>query len=44
MAKYGFGESNVVENIFSDKGTEVSTFASTGDRINQLSDFSNRTK
>ena len=38
MAKYSLGENNPVEDIFSDKVGEVSTFLSTGDRINQMTD------
>lgn len=35
MAKYSLGENNPIENIFSDKPSEVSSFSSVGDRLNQ---------
>jgi len=44
MAKYGLGESNAIENIFSNKPSDVSTFASAGDRVNNLINSPNRTK
>jgi hypothetical protein len=35
MAKYSLGENNPIENIFSDKPSEVSSFNSVGDRLNR---------
>lgn len=35
MAKYSLGENNPIENIFSDKPSEVSSFNSIGDRLSQ---------
>lgn len=44
MAQYGLGQSNPVENIFSDSLEQVSTFSSVGDRKNDLENYSNRRK
>ena len=36
MAKYGFGKSSAIEDVFTDTGSEVSSFISTEDRENEL--------
>lgn len=44
MAKYSLGESNSIENIFSDKPSEVSTLNSIGDRSNRNTGLFGRRK
>lgn len=44
MAKYSIGENNPVENVFSDESSEVSTFTSVSDRINQVTNSFSRRK